>query len=122
MLRCSGDGSAGGDFLCRQYWVNSRLPMNPAKVSRDRLKHLTDLPNVGPAVADDLRLLGIKTPAGLAGRDPHEMYASLCALSGTRHDPCMLDVFISVTRFMAGEAPRVWWAFTAERKLRYPDI
>jgi len=96
--------------------------MNPAKVSRDRLKVLTDLPNVGPAVAADLRLLGIETPADLAGRDPYEMYASLCALSGMRHDPCMLDVLISVTRFMAGEAPRAWWVFTAERKLRYPDI
>jgi hypothetical protein len=90
--------------------------MNPAKVSRDRLKQLTDLPNIGPAVAADLRLLGIQAPGGLRGRDPYEMYATLCALTATRHDPCMLDVFISITRFMAGEAPRAWWEFSAERK------
>jgi hypothetical protein len=33
-----------------------------------------------------------------------------------RHDPCVLDVFISVTRFMAGDAPQPWWAYTAQRK------
>jgi hypothetical protein len=37
-------------------------------------------------------------------------------LTNTRHDPCVLDVFISVTRFMAGGAPQAWWKFTAERK------
>ena len=90
--------------------------MNPAKVSRDRLKLLTDLPNIGPAAAADLRLLGITEPAGLVGRDPYEMYETLCTLTSTRHDPCVLDVFISITRFMAGEAPQAWWEFTAERK------
>ena len=37
-------------------------------------------------------------------------------LTATRHDPCMLDVFISISRFMAGDVPRPWWEFTAERK------
>lgn len=92
--------------------------MNPAKVSRDRLDQLTDLPNIGPAVAADLHLLGIRTPAGLVGQDPYALYDRLCALTATRHDPCMLDVFISITRFMAGEPPRAWWEFTAERKRR----
>jgi len=90
--------------------------MNPAKVSRERLQQLTDLPNIGPAVAADLRLLGIQAPGDLVGRDPYEMYATLCALTATRHDPCMLDVFISISRFMAGDVPRPWWEFTAERK------
>lgn len=90
--------------------------MNPAKVSRDRLQQLTDLPNIGPAAAADLRLLGIAEPAGLTGRDPYEMYETLCALTSTRHDPCVLDVFISITCFMAGGAPQAWWEFTAERK------
>lgn len=90
--------------------------MNPDKVSRLRLAHLTDLPNIGPAAAEDLRCLGILRPADLAGRDPFEMYASLCEQTGVRHDPCVLDVFISVTRFMAGEAARPWWTFSAERR------
>lgn len=28
----------------------------------------------------------------------------------------LLDVYISITRFMDGEAPKPWWAYTAERK------
>jgi hypothetical protein len=28
----------------------------------------------------------------------------------------VLDVFISITRFVDGEAPRAWWDYTAERK------
>ena len=31
---------------------------------------LEDIPNVGPAVAADLRRLGITAPADLLGRDP----------------------------------------------------
>lgn len=90
--------------------------MNPSKVDRSRVRALADLPNVGPAVARDLRLIGIGEPAQLVGRCPYEMYAQLCRLSGARHDPCVIDVFISLTRFMDGEAPRPWWAYTAERK------
>lgn len=44
------------------------------------------------------------------------MYETLCAKTGVRHDPCVIDVFISVTRFMAGETPRPWWDYTAQRK------
>lgn len=95
--------------------------MNPEKVSRQRLARLTDLPNVGPAMAADLRRLGILTPAGLVGQDPYEMHGRLCTLTGVRHDPCVLDVFIAITRFMAGEAPRPWWVYTAERKARFGE-
>ena len=90
--------------------------MNPSKVDRNRLTKLTDLPNIGKAGAGDLKLLGIEEPAQLVGRDPFEMYDTLCMKTGVRHDPCVLDVFISVTRFMAGEEPRAWWDYTAERK------
>ncbi len=90
--------------------------MNPSKVRRDRLEQLTDLPNIGPAMARDLRLLGFDHPADLAGQDPTALYDRLCELTGTRHDPCVLDVFVSVTRFMDGEEPRPWWLYTPERK------
>jgi len=33
----------------------------------------------------------------------------------------MLDVLMSITDFMDGGAPRVWWDYTAERKRRYGD-
>ena len=90
--------------------------MNPAKVVRAKVKQLTDLPNIGKASAADLRLLGIETPAQLLGRNPYEMYQTLCDKTGQRHDPCMLDVFISITRFMAGDDPQPWWLYTEERK------
>lgn len=90
--------------------------MHPAKVCRDLLLHLTDLPNVGPATARDLRLLDFDHPAQLAGQDPRELYERLCELSGTRLDPCVLDVLVSVVRFMDGEEPRPWWHYTPERK------
>ncbi|MBW0279041.1 helix-hairpin-helix domain-containing protein [Shewanella xiamenensis] len=90
--------------------------MNPAKVVRTQVKQLTDLPNIGKASAADLRLLGIETPMQLLGRNPYEMYQTLCDKTGQRHDPCMLDVFISITRFMAGDDPQPWWFYTEERK------
>ena len=90
--------------------------MNPAKVRRDRLFLLTDLPNIGPAMARDLRLLGFERPAQLVGQDPQALYDRLCGLTGVRQDPCVLDVFVSVTRFMDGEEPRPWWHYTPERK------
>ena len=92
--------------------------MNPSKVRRDRLLALTDLPNIGPAMARDLQLLGFDTPAQLAGQDPQDLYDRLCRLTGKRQDPCVLDVFVSVTRFMDGEEPRPWWDYTPERKKR----
>jgi hypothetical protein len=93
--------------------------MNPAKVRRQAIRGLTDLPNVGPATAADLRLLGITRPADLVGADPFALYRALCERSGARQDPCVLDVFMSLTDFAAGGAARPWWDYTAERKRRY---
>ncbi|MEN6622547.1 MAG: helix-hairpin-helix domain-containing protein, partial [Smithella sp.] len=39
-----------------------------------------------------------------------------CIISGKRHDPCVIDVFISAVHFMKGGKPLPWWSFTAERK------
>lgn len=90
--------------------------MNPSKVARSRVRVLTDLPNVGKACAQDLRLLGIHEPNQLVGQCPFDMYEELCKRTGSRQDPCVIDVFMSVTRFMAGEEPRPWWTYTQERK------
>ncbi len=93
--------------------------MNPTKVNRNRLKLLTDLPNIGKACAADLELLGIHEPKHLIGKNPFKMYAELCKKTKTRHDPCVIDVFMSITSFMSGEEPQPWWAFTEERKKIY---
>lgn len=90
--------------------------MHPDKVRRETTNKLTDLPNIGPSLAKDLRRIGIDTPEQLIGRDPVELYGKLCEVTGTRQDPCVLDVFMSVTDFMNGAKPKVWWAYTPERK------
>lgn len=90
--------------------------MNPLKVNRDRTYKLTDLPNIGKAGASDLQLLGIMDPKALIGRNPYKMYEELCRKTGQRHDPCVIDVFISIIRFMEGENAQHWWAYTSERK------
>ena len=92
----------------------------PKSVSTDRATYteLMQLPNIGPACAADLRLLGIRSPAELLGRDPYAMYESLCRRTGQRHDPCVIDVFISAVRFMGGESAKPWWRYTAERKAK----
>jgi hypothetical protein len=80
------------------------------------LARLEDVPNVGPAIATDLRRLGIAAPADLIGRDPYALYDQLCRSTGVRYDPCVLDVFISAVRYMGGAPKRPWWKYTAERK------
>ncbi len=90
--------------------------MNPAKVVRERVRVLTDLPNIGRTMAAELQRLGIAKPEQLKGRDPYVLYQELCMVTGLRQDPCVLDTFISITRFMDGDEARPWWAYTAERK------
>jgi hypothetical protein len=90
--------------------------MNPEKVQRERVRKLEDLPNIGRAMAEDLRLIGISTPEQLRECDAYEMYVALCEKTGQRHDPCVIDVFLSIVHFMRGGEALRWWAFTEERK------
>lgn len=96
--------------------------MHPDKVRRDRLGQFTDLPNVGPRFADDLRLLGFSTPSQLAGQDAYSLYRRLCQLSGTRQDPCVLDTLLAVVDFCDGNPPRPWWHYTTQRKTEWPSL
>ena len=92
-----------------------------ARVAAEAIE-LRQLPNIGPAMVGDFKALGIDRPAQLAGQDPHALYRHLCEITGVRHDPCVLDTFIGVIRFMDGEPPCPWWHYTAERKRLYPGI
>lgn len=96
--------------------------MHPDRVSRDCLNELTDLPNVGPATAGDLVLLGIHKPQDLAGKDALTLYQELSRKTGVRQDPCVLDVFLSIVGFIDGDPPRPWWDYTAQRKERFPNL
>ena len=85
-------------------------------MNRNRYTELEQLPNVGPAIAGDLLRIGIARPQALVGKDPYALYEKLCRVTGQRHDPCVIDVLISVVRFMEGAPAKAWWAYTAERK------
>src|SRR3954471_45556 len=99
----------------KQSSQRSPRPRNATSAVRD-IARLEDIPNVGPAVAADLRQLGITAPAGLPGRDPYALYDDLCRITGQRHDPCVLDTFIAAVRYMDGAPKKPWWKYTAERK------
>jgi hypothetical protein len=94
--------------------------MKAARVSE--VRKFTDIPNIGPRMAEDFERLGITTPEDLPGKDPYKLYLKMCRLSGSRQDPCVLDTYIAAVRFMEGAKPAPWWAYTAERKRRYPDL
>jgi len=93
--------------------------MNPAKIIREKVEKLTDLPNVGKKVAHDLKSVGLTHPDQLIGVDPYELYVVFCKAFEEKQDPCMLDVLMSITDFMNGNRPRVWWEYTPERKKLY---
>ena len=79
---------------------------------------LLELANVGPAVARYLEGVGITHTSQLAGRDPVEIYEEMCAVSGRRRDPCLLDTVMSAVEQADGGPARPWWDYTAERKRR----
>ncbi|AMO96116.1 pathogenicity locus family protein [Collimonas fungivorans] len=88
----------------------------PKYLDRAAVVQLEDLPNIGKAGAADLRRIGIQSPGQLVGQSPLQMYDALCAKTGARHDPCVIDVFMSAVRYMEGAEPLPWWSYTAERK------
>jgi Pathogenicity locus len=83
---------------------------------------LEQLPNIGPSLAADLRLIGIRAPRELKGRDAFVLYQKLNAATSTRNDPCVLDTFMAAVDFMGGAAPAPWWAYTAQRKALYGAV
>ncbi len=79
-------------------------------------RKLEDVPNIGKAIADDLRGIGIAEPRDLVGKDGMELYQTLNKKTGVRHDPCVCDTFLAAVDFMNGGSPKPWWAFTGHRK------
>ncbi len=83
---------------------------------------LEQLPNIGAALAADLRLIGIQHPKELRGKDAFVLYQKLCAATGQRHDPCVLDTFMAATDFMGGAPAAPWWHYTAQRKALFGQV
>jgi hypothetical protein len=102
--------------------IKSRSIKSPKAHSADECAALEQLPNIGPALAGDLRLIGIEHPLQLRGKDAFVLYQKLCAVTGQRHDPCVLDTFMAATDFMGGAAPAPWWSYTAQRKALFGQV
>ena len=88
---------------------------------REAVAGLQEIPNIGPAMARDLVRIGVLRLEDLIGKDPDALYHELCLVDGTRHDPCVRDVFAAAVAYANGEPARAWWAFTPERKARQRD-
>lgn len=58
----------------------------------EALAALQTLPSIGPRLAEKLLLLGVRSPAGLRGRDPETLYDELQSKLGPV-DRCVLYAF-----------------------------
>ncbi|OGA96049.1 MAG: hypothetical protein A3E79_15140 [Burkholderiales bacterium RIFCSPHIGHO2_12_FULL_61_11] len=86
------------------------------RVAPNRPKRLEDLPNIGKAIAADLRRVGIHQPEQLAKLDPLETFRELSAVMAQRPDPCVLYTLMSVQHFFKTDEVLPWWNFTARGK------
>lgn len=96
----------------------ARKRPRPAKL--DGTRSLADLVSIGPATLGDFALLKIRTVAELAEQEPQNLYDRLCRLTGTRQDPCVLDVFhAAVAQARDPNLPAAqcqWWYWSRLRK------
>ena len=85
-------------------------------------RELGDLISIGPAMLRDFELLGIRSVAQLAQRNPRRMYEELGCLAGQHQDICVLDVFCAAVA--QARNPRLpaehcqWWYWSKQRKQR----
>jgi hypothetical protein len=73
---------------------------------------LQEIPGIGPSLAADLRALGIRSVAGLRGRNPQRLYDRLSRLQGPQ-DPCVLYAFRCAVYYASTPKPKPallkWW-------------
>ena len=84
-----------------------------------RSEDLESIPGVGKSIAADLRRLGFPTVSALRTADPERMYQRLCAITGTRQDPCVLYVFRCAVYFASRRRHQrellKWWNWKGRR-------
>jgi hypothetical protein len=85
-------------------------------------RSLQDLVSVGPAIARDFELLGVRSVAQLARRNPEKLYENLCRATGQSQDICCLDVLrAAVAQARNPHLPAEqceWWYWSRQRKAR----
>lgn len=82
-------------------------------------RKLGDLHGIGKAMLGDFEVLGVKSVEDLATRDGLKLYRTLEKKTGTRQDPCVLDVFrCAVAQAKDPQLAREqcnWWWWSRER-------
>jgi Pathogenicity locus len=83
-------------------------------------RQLSELISVGPAMLRDFEILGVRSVAQLARRNPERLYESLCQLAPQHQDICCLGVFhAAVAQARNAQLPAEqchWWYWSRERK------
>jgi nucleotidyltransferase/DNA polymerase involved in DNA repair len=83
-------------------------------------RQLRDLISVGPAMLRDFELLGVRSVAELARRNPERLYRELGRRAKQHQDICVLDTFRAAVA--QARDPRLpaekcqWWWWTRVRK------
>lgn len=76
------------------------------------IANLSRIPGVGPSIAADLYLLGIRDVGELRGRGPEALYAEMCRQAG-QQDRCLLYVFRCAVYYASAAKPEPamlkWW-------------
>jgi hypothetical protein len=75
-----------------------------------------DLPNIGPAMAEDFVRLGLRSLDDLERADPQDLYDRISRLDGVRHDPCVLDTYAAAVHNLRTGDELPWWEFSRRRK------
>ena len=99
---------AAARFLSDTSW-QTRRSIAPKAV----IANLSRIPGVGPSIAADLYLLGIRDVAELRGRNPEALYAEMCREVGQHVYRCLLYVFRCAVYYASAAAPEAemlkWW-------------
>ena len=87
---------------------------------RNETRKLKELRGIGAKMLEDFEKLGVGSVAQLRSKDAQALYDRMCALTGTRQDPCVLDTY----RCAIGQArnpnlpkeQKDWWYWSRMRK------
>ena len=87
-----------------------------------QVRRLEDLISVGPAMVRDFEMLGVRSIAQLARRNPEKLFEKFGEITGQAQDICCLDVFQAAVA--QARNPRLpveqcqWWFWSRQRKAR----
>ncbi len=83
-------------------------------------RRLGDLAGVGPAFLKDFEMLGVRSVEQLKKQNGQKLYNQLCAMTGKRQDPCVLDTLnCAVAQAKDPNLPVEqcnWWYWSRLRK------